>query len=59
MAVARGIHHWGGLDTFDPYVLHYSFEMQNGPALVSRAVLHVGSYLWLRPAAFRGEPKPR
>jgi hypothetical protein len=18
----RGIHHWGGLDTFDPYVLH-------------------------------------
>ena len=19
---ARGIHHWGGLDTFDPYVLH-------------------------------------
>jgi hypothetical protein len=21
-ADARGIHHWGGLDTFDPYVLH-------------------------------------
>jgi hypothetical protein len=20
----RGIHHWGGLDTFDPYVLHSS-----------------------------------
>jgi hypothetical protein len=23
-ADARGIHHWGGLDTFDPYVLHCS-----------------------------------